>query len=258
MTKLETIFSSNIPIDCHILKGRLECEGLNCFVFDENIVWVHPFRAVAIGGVKLKVPSDQLNLANEIMKQIEKGILFDDNGEYEITKIFHSEYDRQIEILRIKSEIRKNPAILDKSIKLETSMLNQGEIDSILDSEKEYQTILNKKLNFNWKDFFYELFDFDRDVFKYLRYRPVEYYLDKEIVDNYQSKSSSDNAVICPNCKSNNTKHGYAIDYKWDILYLILSLLFLIPFPLIRKKTHCFECGFDFKKQKAAANKSYM
>ena len=102
------------------------------------------------------------------------------------------------------------------------------------------------------------MFDFDRDVFKYLRYRPVEYFLDKEIVDNYKSKSLSDIAVICPNCKSNNTKHGYAIDYKWDILYLILSLLFLIPFPLIRKKTHCFECGFDFKKQKAAANKSYM
>ena len=258
MIKLETIFSSNIPIDCHILKGRLESEGLNCFVFDENIVWVHPFRAIAIGGVKLKVPSDQLDLANEIMKQIENGNLFDENGEYEITKIFHSEYDRQMEVLKMKSEIRKNPTILDESVKFETSSLNQDEINSIIDNEKEFQTLLNKKLNFNWKDFFYELFDFDRDVFKYLRFRPVEYFLDKEIVDNYNSKNSTDVAVICPNCKSNNTRNGYAIDNKWDILYLVLSLLFFVPFPLIRKKTHCFECGFDFKKQKAAANKSYM
>ncbi|WP_321998027.1 DUF2007 domain-containing protein [Draconibacterium orientale] len=246
MIKLETIFSSNIPIECHILKGRLEREGLNCFVFDENIVWVHPFRAVAIGGVKLKVPSDQLDLANEIMRQIENGNLFDENGEYEIAKIFHSEFDRQMEVLRIKSEIRINPALIDRAIQIETTMLNRDEIYSIVDAEKEFQTLFNKKLNFNWKDFFYELFDFDRDVFKYLRYRPVEYFLDKEIVDNYQSKNLSDRAVFCPNCKSNNTRHGYAIDYKWDILYLILSLLFLVPFPLIRKKTHCFECGFDF------------
>lgn len=254
MIKLETIYSSNIPIDCHILKGRLESEGLNCFVFDENIVWIHPFRAVAIGGVKLKVPSDQLALANEIIKQIESGNLFDEYGKYQIIENFHSEYNRQMEVLRIKSEIRKNPAILDKSFMFETSILHQDEIDSIIDAEKEFQTFLNTKLNFNWKDFFYELFDFDRDVFKYLRFRPVDYFLDKEIVENYQSISTSDITVFCPNCKSNNTSHGYAIDYKWDLLYLILSLLFLFPFPLIRKKTHCFECGFDFKKQKAAHN----
>jgi len=65
MVKLETIFSSNIPVDCYILKGRLETDGFDCFVFDENIVWVHPFKAVAIGGVKLKVPSDQLILAQK-------------------------------------------------------------------------------------------------------------------------------------------------------------------------------------------------
>lgn len=250
MIKLETIFSSNIPIDCHILKGRLESEGLNCFVYDENIVWVHPFKAVAIGGVKLKVPSDQLDLANEILKQIEKGNLFDENGEYKTSEIFNSEYDRQLEVLKIKSEIRKNPTLLDKPVKLETSILNQNEIDSIIDSEKKFQILLNKKLGFNWKNFLYELFDFDRDVFKYLRFRPVEYYLDKEIVDNFNNKTLSNSSNSCPKCKSDNTRNGYAIDYKWDVLYLILSLLFFTPFPLIRKKTHCFNCGYDFKKTK--------
>ena len=150
MIKLETIYSSNIPVDCHILKGRLESDGLNCFVFDENMVWVHPFKAVAIGGVKLKVPSDQFDLANERLKQIERGNLFDENGEYELNKIFHLEYNRQTEVLRIKSEIRKNPALLDKPNKFETSLLNQNEVDSIIDSEKEFQILLNKKLDFNW------------------------------------------------------------------------------------------------------------
>ena len=72
MIKLETVFSSNIPIDCHILKGRLESEGINCFLFDENIVWVHPFKAVAIGGVKLKVTSDRYDFANKILTQVKK------------------------------------------------------------------------------------------------------------------------------------------------------------------------------------------
>ncbi len=249
MIKLETLFSSNTPIDCHILKGRLESEGINCFVFDENIVWVHPFKAVAIGGVKLKVPSGQLDLAKRILEQIEKGYLFDENGEYEITKILHWEYEKQMEVLRIKSEIRKNPALIDKPMEIKATMLSRNDIDLIIDSEKDFQTLSNKKFQFSGKDFFYELFDFDRDVFKYLRIRPVEYYLDKEIVDHYRSKSTSDGAVICPNCKSDNTRNGYAIDYKWDVLYLIFSLLLYAPFPLVRKKTHCFNCGYDFKKQ---------
>ena len=190
------------------------------------------------------------------MKQIERGNLFDENGEYELNKIFHLEYNRQTEVLRIKSEIRKNPALLDKPNKFETSLLNQNEVDSIIDSEKEFQILLNKKLDFNWRDFFYELLNFDRDIFKYLRFRPVEYYLDKEIVDNFNSKILSKDSAICPNCKSDNTRNGYAVDYTWDILYLIVSLIFLTPFPLFRKKTHCFDCGYDFKKQKAAATRS--
>lgn len=68
MTKLLTIFSSNIPVDCHILKGRLSTDGIDCFIFDEQIVWVDPFKAVAIGGVKLKVPSNQFDLVIETMK----------------------------------------------------------------------------------------------------------------------------------------------------------------------------------------------
>lgn len=114
MIKLETLYSSNIPVTYHILKGRLKTEGLDCFLFDENIVWVHPFKAVAIGGVKLKVPSNQLEIGNEIIKQINQGNLFDENGEYEIAKSLHSEFEKQMEVLRVKSDIRRNPALIDK------------------------------------------------------------------------------------------------------------------------------------------------
>lgn len=107
------------------------------------------------------------------------------------------------------------------------------------------------------KDFLYELFDFDRSVFSYLRIKPVEYYLDKEIVDKLESKVLYNPSSSCPNCKSDNVKYGYAIDYKWDILYLILSFV-SAPFTLIRKNIHCFDCGCDFKQKMTAANKSYI
>ncbi|WP_319501668.1 DUF2007 domain-containing protein [uncultured Draconibacterium sp.] len=245
-TKLETLFTSNIPVDCHLLKGRLETEGIDCFVFDENIVWVFPFRAVAVGGVKLKVPSHQLEPAAALLEHLKKGCLPDEKGEYKISEILQTEYERQQEVLSIKSAIRNNPALLDKPAELATSLLSTDEVAEIVKAEKEFQVLANKKLHFSWDDFFYELFDFDRDVFKYLRVRPVEYYLDKELVDRFNSSAADEHAVICPNCKSDNTKYGFAIDYKWDVLYLVLSLLFSTPFPLIRKKSHCFDCGYDF------------
>lgn len=48
--KLETVFNSTYPIDCYLLKGRLESEGIDCFVFDDEKVSVNPFKSVAVGG----------------------------------------------------------------------------------------------------------------------------------------------------------------------------------------------------------------
>ena len=91
------------------------------------------------------------------------------------------------------------------------------------------------------------MFDFDRSVFRYLNPRPVEYYFDKELVDNYNSDTIVKTSITCPNCKDENVNYGYAIDVKWNILYLIFSILIYAPFPLIRKNYHCFKCKFDFK-----------
>lgn len=249
MNKLITLFSSNAPIACYLLKGRLESEGIDCYIFDENIVCVHPFKAVAVGGVKLKVNLEQFGDAKKIVDAINQGNLFDEDGEYKIAEALHSEYDRQFEILKLKYRIRNNPFLLDKPKEIKTTVLSKNDRERVIDSEKDFQRLSNKKFNFFWKDFFYHLFDFEGDVFQYLRHKPVEYFLEKEIVDHYKSQSSSEIAVICPRCQSTNTKKGYAIDYKWDILYLLLSLLFYAPFPLIRKKIHCFNCALDFKKQ---------
>lgn len=245
--QLQTLYSSNTPVACHILKGRLESDGLDCFLFDEHLVWVHPFYAVAIGGVKLKVKAGQLKLGQNIMALLSDGKLRDENGTYNVSEALQQEFERQQEIMKLKSMLRKNPELLDRPDSIEAKNIGREDLNRLLQSEKEFQQWANKKLNFTWKDFFYELFDFDRSVFAYLRYRPVEYYMEKDLVEKYNSPSPDTPKVVCPNCGSENTVDDLAIDEKWDLLYLILSLLTAPLWP-IRKNAHCFDCGHNFKK----------
>ena len=252
--KLKTVHTSLTPIACHILKGRLESEGISCFIYDENIVWVHPFRAVAVGGVKLKVPEDQLELALKIISNIEGGQLCDENGDYAITELFENEVKRQNEILKVKSRIRRDVSLLNEPSRLAVVGMISEEMNELLESERKFQLFENKRFMFSWEEFLYELFDFDRSVIAYFRIRPVDFYLEKELVENFTKKENEATRVFCPQCHSDNTKHGYAIDFKWDIFYLIISVLFSSPFPLFRKKYHCFNCGSDFKGRESGNN----
>lgn len=254
MTKWLTIYSSNIPTDCYIVKGRLETEGISCFIYDENVIWVHPFKAVAIGGVKLKVPSDKFLMSQKIIDLTSHGKLYDDTGEYHIAEILNNEINRYNEILSIKSKIRNDPSLLDKTTFNDSKLIEQIDTQELLKNERDFLELSKKQCKFSWKQFFYELVDFDRSVFKYLRTKPVEYYIEKEIVENYINQKESKRITKCPNCGSDNTLFGYAIDYKWDIPYLILSFLLVPLFP-IRKKYHCFDCGYDFKSNRETKQK---
>ena len=256
--ELETIFSSYKPIDCYILKGRLECEGIDCFIYDANFVWVFPFRAVAIGGVKLKVPKDQIEIAEKIISLVKEDILVDEVGEYNICEVFENEIIKQDEILKIKSLIRNDPSLLDNYELLNSIYLSNDELTQIFESGKEFKKQSDIKFNFSLEHFWGELFDFDRSIFKYLRPRTIEYYVEKELVDNYINPPIGQHKTSCPKCKSSNVSYNLAIDYKWDLIYLILGLILLTPFPILRSKYHCFECGNDFNYRKIKKNNLFL
>jgi DNA-directed RNA polymerase subunit RPC12/RpoP len=59
-------------IDAHILKIKLESEGITCFLFDENIVSVNPLYSNLIGGIKLKINEEDLILAKNIVLELEQ------------------------------------------------------------------------------------------------------------------------------------------------------------------------------------------
>ena len=68
-----TIATFNELTEAHIMKGRLEAEGILCFLGDEHIVGAQPFYAVAVGGVKLKVTAQDAEEALAIMAKIQGG-----------------------------------------------------------------------------------------------------------------------------------------------------------------------------------------
>ncbi len=68
-----TVLTFTYPHDAYIIKGRLESEGIECFLKDELTVQVDNFYTNALGGVKLQVRESQHAQAMEIL--IEEGYL---------------------------------------------------------------------------------------------------------------------------------------------------------------------------------------
>ena len=56
-------------IDANITMGRLQEEGINCWLKDENTVTIDPILTNAVGGIKLMVPQSQAERAFELLKQ---------------------------------------------------------------------------------------------------------------------------------------------------------------------------------------------
>ena len=69
--KFVTVLTSSFAHEIAITQGRLETEGITCFVQDELIMQVASFFPTAIGGVKLQVIESDLNRAIDILKEMD-------------------------------------------------------------------------------------------------------------------------------------------------------------------------------------------
>jgi DNA-directed RNA polymerase subunit RPC12/RpoP len=76
-----TIKTFNNAIEAHILKNRLESEGITCFIRDENIVTVNPLYNYAVGGIKLDVQETDVERAIKILAEIEDAPFTDEADE---------------------------------------------------------------------------------------------------------------------------------------------------------------------------------
>ncbi|MBU1043171.1 MAG: DUF2007 domain-containing protein [Candidatus Omnitrophica bacterium] len=61
-------------IDAHIAKTRLESEGIECYIQDENLVTLNWLYSNAIGGVRLQVNSADSSNARQILSDFKQPI----------------------------------------------------------------------------------------------------------------------------------------------------------------------------------------
>jgi len=69
MDKLITIISFHFPHEAHLVKGKLESEGIESFLQNELTVQTYNFIANNIGGVKLQVREQDYDAAYQILKE---------------------------------------------------------------------------------------------------------------------------------------------------------------------------------------------
>jgi hypothetical protein len=70
---IRTVSTHTNPIEAHITRCRLEYEGIPAFVATEHHIWAMWSRSVALGGVKVQVPSSYYDSAQEIVANIIAG-----------------------------------------------------------------------------------------------------------------------------------------------------------------------------------------
>jgi hypothetical protein len=70
--KLVTLAAFDNAIDAHLLRSKLESEGIHSFIFDENMMTLNPLINLSVGGIKVKVMERDLVSAKDIVVKISK------------------------------------------------------------------------------------------------------------------------------------------------------------------------------------------
>jgi len=70
---LITIARYDYPLDAHIVRGRLEAEGIRAHVVHEHHVWANWALGQALGQVKLQVAADDWRQASDVLADLAAG-----------------------------------------------------------------------------------------------------------------------------------------------------------------------------------------
>lgn len=70
-----TVASSLNSMSMHILRARLEAEGIPAILADANMAQSYSLVSVAVGGVRLQVPAEFVDEARQIISDVNSGAL---------------------------------------------------------------------------------------------------------------------------------------------------------------------------------------
>lgn len=75
--RLITIAVFTTAFIAHVVEGRLQADGIECYVQDEHTLQVNPLLSNALGGIKLQVKEEDVPVAVTILQQSGYRTLFD-------------------------------------------------------------------------------------------------------------------------------------------------------------------------------------
>ena len=70
--KLVTAQTFNDSVSAHLVKTRLENEGIECYIFDENINNIMPIYGQAVGGIRIKIKEEDAPKAKQLIEEWEQ------------------------------------------------------------------------------------------------------------------------------------------------------------------------------------------
>lgn len=76
-----TLKRFDTAISAHIIKNRLESDGIDCHIFDENIVTLNPLLNFAVGGIRLQVAEEDFEKATRVLNEIDENPFTDDQDD---------------------------------------------------------------------------------------------------------------------------------------------------------------------------------
>jgi hypothetical protein len=76
---LITIKTFENAVEAHLLRLKLENEGIQCFLVDENTVSLNPLFNIAIGGIKLRIDESDEAKAQELIAEMENAAFLDED-----------------------------------------------------------------------------------------------------------------------------------------------------------------------------------
>jgi len=80
--ELKTIATTYEVFEAEFLRNHLENEGFEVYLADENIVGTFNLLAPAIGGIKIRVPEDEADEAQEFVEKLRNAeIIYDEDFE---------------------------------------------------------------------------------------------------------------------------------------------------------------------------------
>ena len=80
--ELKTIATTYEVFEAEFLRNHLEDEGFEVYLADENIVGAFNLLAPAVGGIKIRVPEDEADEAQEFVEKLRNAeIIYDENFE---------------------------------------------------------------------------------------------------------------------------------------------------------------------------------